>query len=82
MKKHFLIISLVAFAFSLLVAFDADAQCAMCKAVIESNQKNGGGIGGGLNKGILYLMALPYIMVLIGGVYWYRTKHSYSSDQA
>lgn len=56
----------------LLFGSEAEAQCAMCKAVVESNQKNGGGIGAGLNSGILYLMAIPYAMVFGGGVFWYR----------
>lgn len=39
----------------------ADAQCAMCKAVVES----GGNLdeAEGLNSGILYLMVFPYILV-------------------
>ena len=80
MKIQFPIISLVVFTFSLLFVFDADAQCAMCKAVVESNQKNGGGVGGGLNKGILYLMALPYLLVFLGGAYWYRSKRKLSEE--
>ena len=39
----------------------AHAQCAMCKAVVES----GGNLdeAEGLNSGILYLMVFPYILV-------------------
>jgi hypothetical protein len=39
----------------------ANAQCAMCKAVVES----GGNLdeAEGLNSGILYLMVFPYILV-------------------
>jgi len=67
-------ILLLIFACIILTGYDADAQCAMCKAVVESNQKDGGGVGAGLNKGILYLMSLPYILVFLGGLYWYYTK--------
>ena len=70
--KHY--IWLLIFACLIVVGYDADAQCAMCKAVVESNQKDGGGVGAGLNKGILYLMALPYIMVFLGGLFWYYNK--------
>ena len=72
--KNKLYIILLIFACLIVAGHDADAQCAMCKAVIESNQKNGGGVGDGLNKGILYLMALPYIMVFLGGLFWYYNK--------
>lgn len=51
------------------------AQCPMCKTAVESNLKNDGATAGlGLNDGILYLLAAPYI--LIGGVifFWYRKR--------
>jgi len=42
----------------------AKAQCAMCRAVIESSGDNA--TAEGLNNGITYLMAFPYIIV--GGI--------------
>jgi len=45
--------------------------CAMCKAVVESGDGGGrifGGeqnIGKGLNSGILYLMAVPYLLLFL-----------------
>jgi len=47
----------------------AEAQCAMCKATAESSLKEESGqAGNGINKGILYIMFVPYslLMVLIG----------------
>lgn len=38
----------------------ANAQCAMCKAVVESGDLDE---AKGLNTGILYLMIFPYILV-------------------
>ena len=50
--------------FLILFATDADAQCAMCKAAAESNLENDPkSIARGLNKGILFLMAAPYVIV-------------------
>jgi hypothetical protein len=43
-------------------AHPAEAQCVMCKAVAEDSAEDGG-LGAGLNKGILYLMAVPYILL-------------------
>ena len=60
--------------FFLLASQNADAQCAMCKAVVEANLESGGSIGAGLNDGILYLMAMPYISILIVGLIWYNLK--------
>jgi len=42
----------------------ADAQCAMCRAVLESEGSESAAQG--INDGILYLMVFPYI--LIGGI--------------
>jgi hypothetical protein len=47
-----------------------DAQCAMCRAVVESEQ--GGKTAEGLNNGIVYLMAIPYILVAGLGFVIYR----------
>ncbi len=37
------------------------AQCAMCRAVLESEDNVA--IAEGVNNGIVYLMAIPYILV-------------------
>ncbi len=42
------------------------AQCAMCKAVVESEINSGTMTPEGINDGILYLMAVPYILVGTG----------------
>ncbi|MDX1314756.1 MAG: hypothetical protein R3356_04585 [Eudoraea sp.] len=42
------------------------AQCAMCRAVLESGDNNA--VAEGINNGIVYLMAIPYILV---GVIFY-----------
>ena len=42
----------------------ADAQCAMCRAVLES--EGDGGMAKGINNGIVYLMIFPYL--LVGGI--------------
>tara|TARA_B100000902_G_C26571252_1_gene556670 strand:- start:72 stop:233 length:162 start_codon:yes stop_codon:yes gene_type:complete len=46
----------------------------MCKAAVEANLKDGGSAGAGLNEGILYLMAMPYVAMLIFGVLYYFQK--------
>jgi hypothetical protein len=41
------------------------AQCAMCKQAAESSLKsNPNSMARGLNSGILYLMAVPYLMIV------------------
>ncbi|MCK0178574.1 hypothetical protein MWU50_04650 [Flavobacteriaceae bacterium S0862] len=48
----------------LLAICDLEAQCAMCRAVLES--EDGQKAAEGINNGIVYLMLIPYI--LIGGI--------------
>lgn len=47
----------------------------MCRATVENNVNNGeAGIANGLNFGILYLFATPYLMAAIIGYLWYRNS--------
>jgi hypothetical protein len=49
------------------------AQCPMCKASVESSIKSGkSNAGKGLNNGILYLLAAPYLVVASVGFFWYK----------
>lgn len=48
----------------------AEAQCAMCRAVVESEAD--GKTAEGINNGIVYLMAIPYILVAGLGYFVYR----------
>lgn len=65
MKKY--IISII---ISLFLVIETYAQCAMCRAVLESEE--GQSTAQGVNDGIMYLMAIPYL--LVGGIafmiYW------------
>ncbi len=47
----------------LLLPNITDAQCAMCKASVESSQGQKNSVAGGINQGILYLMAVPYLLL-------------------
>ncbi|MAT89995.1 MAG: hypothetical protein CMC35_04825 [Flavobacteriaceae bacterium] len=48
----------------------AEAQCAMCRAVLESEEGNQAAKG--INNGIIYLMVFPYL--LIGGLLYFIFK--------
>ncbi|MES2376299.1 hypothetical protein [Mucilaginibacter sp. UYCu711] len=49
-----------------------NAQCAMCTTSVESNAKNGNKTTKGLNNGIMYLLAAPYLAVAVVGYIWYK----------
>ena len=51
----------------MMVPLDTEAQCAMCRAVLESEST--GKAAEGINNGIVYLMAIPY--VLVGGLFYF-----------
>jgi hypothetical protein len=59
-----------------LGTIQAVAQCPMCRMSLESNLKNGGTAGSGINAGILFLLATPYL--LVGGIafVWFRNRKS------
>lgn len=59
---------------AMLIAEPAAAQCAMCKASSEANLKAGGGDPKGLNAGILYMLAMPYLLVMGIGLWWWNNR--------
>ncbi len=67
-------IILFLFIFTLYTSSTIYAQCAMCRAIPTSNQEAGGNIANGLNTGILYLMAVPYILILAFVAFYFREK--------
>ncbi|MGB0367214.1 MAG: hypothetical protein ACPGC8_06240 [Flavobacteriaceae bacterium] len=72
MKKKTLLFTLV-----MLVGFflpdQVEAQCSMCRAVLESEE--GQATAKGINDGIVYLMAIPYLLVAGVGFVVYRMMH-------
>ncbi|PWL39280.1 hypothetical protein DKG77_00105 [Flagellimonas aquimarina] len=66
MKARFSILLIVL----LVLPYTGDAQCAMCRAVVESEAD--GKIAEGINNGIVYLMAIPY--VLVAGLFYFIYK--------
>lgn len=61
---------LVFFLMSFFILLSTEAQCAMCRAVLESEEDQS--LAQGVNDGIVFLMAIPYILVLVIGYIVYR----------
>ncbi|MAB47015.1 MAG: hypothetical protein CMC05_00105 [Flavobacteriaceae bacterium] len=57
--------------FSLFFFIKTNAQCAMCRAVLESGDDQSAAEG--INDGIMFLMAVPYILVAVIGFFVYKT---------
>ncbi|MCH8533662.1 MAG: hypothetical protein LAT51_01210 [Flavobacteriaceae bacterium] len=72
LKSKFLILTLVL----LFIPEFLEAQCSMCRAVLESDADKS--TAKGINNGIVFLMAFPYL--LVGGLGYYIYKN-YSSKK-
>ena len=71
-EKGLKISSFFVLLFSFFFSTTSSAQCAMCRAVLETEE--GGVKAEAVNDGILYLMVFPYILVGILGYAIYRMK--------
>lgn len=63
----------------LLFSTSVDAQCAMCRAVLESEE--GQKTAKGINNGIVYLMIIPYVLIATVGYFIYRNKKKSKSSK-
>jgi len=79
-KKYFAIT--ICLALILFVVPDLFAQCPMCRSAAESNLKAGGESGRGLNAGILYMLAMPYLLVTTLGLLWWRSRRRQQDQQS
>ena len=61
------------FLFSFFFSLSTQAQCAMCRAALESEE--GGVKAEAVNDGIVYLMAIPYILVGVLGYAIYKMRY-------
>jgi uncharacterized membrane protein len=66
------------FSFLLLLSFLGTpalmAQCPMCGEAARTSLKEGNNAAKGINTGIFYLLAGPYLMLMGGGFVWYRAR--------
>ncbi|MBW4890274.1 hypothetical protein KXQ82_11125 [Mucilaginibacter sp. HMF5004] len=72
MKNLRVMVFLVVLFVSFSGAVPAFAQCSVCSTNVETNAKSGGTTTKGLNNGIVYLLAAPYIAVAAIGFLWYK----------
>lgn len=72
MKKLCYLFFAIFFCITVLGVMQASAQCAACTAAVETSSQGGSHATAGLNAGILYLLAAPYLVVAVGGYIWYK----------
>ncbi|MBS1531785.1 MAG: hypothetical protein JSU01_15870 [Bacteroidetes bacterium] len=72
MKSIRRILVLITFGLMTFGAVKVKAQCAACAAQVASNNASGANTTKGLNHGIVYLLAAPYLAVAAMGLIWYK----------
>ncbi len=76
MKKMVLVVLGVSF---FLLPEVTEAQCAMCRAVLESDGNTS--TAEGINNGIVYLMAIPYIAIAVLGYFVYKKMNPKAAQE-
>lgn len=71
MQKNIVFTILFTVFIAMVSIENIEAQCAMCRAVLENNSDNS--VAEGINDGIVYLMIFPYLLMGGLGYYIYRT---------
>ncbi|QJD95655.1 hypothetical protein HH214_07120 [Mucilaginibacter robiniae] len=79
-RLKFALFSVLFIGLVIVNAVPAKAQCAMCTANAEAGTKNGSTVAKGLNGGIMYLLAAPYLAVAALGFVWYKKYRRKSVD--
>ncbi|NRB63246.1 MAG: hypothetical protein HRU40_09525 [Saprospiraceae bacterium] len=81
LSKYILVLGMAITVSTVAVPSVAHAQCPMCKMSAESNLQNGGSAGKGLNNGILYMLATPYLLIGAVGYVWYRNRRRKEEEE-
>jgi len=66
-NKTFILVVLLMF-----LSIETSAQCSMCRAVLETEAD--GAKAEGINNGIVYLMAFPYLLVAVIAYFIYKSR--------
>ena len=63
----------------LLISFESSAQCAMCRAVLESESTQSAAKG--INDGIMYLMIFPYLLMAGVAYFIWRSRKKARTEE-
>jgi hypothetical protein len=72
MKKYLPVF--VGLVILMIVSVSTSAQCAMCAGQVESATSAGSSIALGVNKGVLYIFMMPYLIMGTLGYFWWRGR--------
>jgi hypothetical protein len=73
--KKSVLLSILVVVVLVVISTDVSAQgCSMCKLNAENAEHATAGVGRGINNGILYLMGIPYFLLMTIALGFYRKK--------
>lgn len=82
MKRKLFIVVFLSVVLTISISHEALSQCAMCRMQLENNVSNGDpGVAAGINVGILYLLAMPYLSIFVIGYFWYKNSRKNESTK-
>ena len=58
----------------IVTCFTTQAQCAMCTGQVETATNAGSSVALGINKGVLYIFMMPYLIMGTLGYFWWRGR--------
>ena len=61
-----------------VVAF---SQCAMCQGQVESSTAAGSSVALGVNKGVLYIFMMPYLIIATVAFFWWKSRKQVQEAQ-
>ena len=73
-NSKFQIVKIAIGVYFLFFGISSNAQCAMCRAALESNDN--AVQAEAVNDGIVFLMIVPYVLVALVGFAVYKLKYS------
>jgi hypothetical protein len=71
MNRRLAVLALLSIVVICLLQLPAQAQCSMCRTALE-NSPEGRGMSASFNRGILFLLGIPYLLFGTFGILVYR----------
>ena len=78
MKKYIPV--LVVLTLLVIAYVPTQAQCAMCSGQVETATSAGSSVALGINKGVLYIFMMPYLIMGTIGYFWWKARKKNATE--
>jgi hypothetical protein len=79
MKKYICVF--VVLVLLMIAYIPSHAQCAMCAGQVESATDAGSSVALGVNKGVLYIFMMPYLIMGTIGYFWWKARKKTATEE-